>query len=158
VAALCAYAVALAPAEVRPLLVLPAAATVLLVVAAAVLRRPVLLPWGLALCLGLYAAGLLARGEALDLLAPVYAGVLLLAAELAYWSVETSVASETGGRLLGRAATAAGLALGTAALGSVLLAAAQVRPAGGPLVLAAGVAAAVGAFVLLARFAHGPPR
>lgn len=142
----------------RPLVGFPATGALLLVAVAAVTRWSDLLPWALALCLATYAAGLLAGRDALDPLAPAFAAGLLVAAELAYWSLESSAAPETRATLLRRAGVIAGLALATAALGGVLLAAAQVRPPGGPLVLAAGVAAAVASFVLLARFAHGPGR
>jgi hypothetical protein len=154
----CAYALALAPFEVRPLAAFPAAGSLGLLVVAAVMRWSDLVPWALAFALAAYAAGLLARGEGFDPLAPAYAAGLLLAAECAYWSLESRTTPETAATLLRRVAIVLGLALGTAAAGSVLLVAAQVRPPGGPLVLGAGVAAAVAAFVLLARFAQPSPR
>jgi hypothetical protein len=143
---------------VRPLVAFPAAAAVLLLAIAAVMRWGDLVPWALALCLATYAGGLLARGDGLDPLAPAFAAGMLVVAELAYWSLEGRTTPDTAGTALRRAGFVLGAALGTAALGSVLLAAGQIGPAGGPLVLALGVGAAVGAFVLLARFAHTPER
>ncbi|HVM17584.1 MAG TPA: hypothetical protein VM290_08400 [Gaiellaceae bacterium] len=115
-----------------------------------------LVAWGVALLVAAYAAGLLAASAGLDPAAPLFAGGLVAAAELAHWSVDSRGGAETTATALRHAAAVAGVALGTAALGSVLLAAALLRPPGGPLVLALGVVAAVAAFTLLVRVARPP--
>ena len=136
----------------------PAGAALFLVGAGVLLRAAAFLPWGLASCTGAYAAGLLASSAGIDLLSPLFAAGLLLAAELAYWSVEERTGRETIEVLARRLGVVLLLALGTALVGSLLLAAAQARPVGGPAVLALGVAAAVGILALLARLARAPGR
>ena len=126
-----------------------------LAAAAAVARRwPSLVAWAVAAALAAYAAGLAAAGAGLDPAAPFVAALLLLAAELAHWSIDEASLPLRGAVLRRRTAFLAGTAVATAGLGSLVLAAALVRPPGGPGLLALGVAGAVGAFALLARFAH----
>jgi hypothetical protein len=147
-----------APGALRPLVGFPAVAAAALVAVALLRGWAALLPWGLASCLATYTAALLAAAEGVDPLAPLFAAGLLLAAELAYWSLEERRGPQPRGVVARRAAVALALALATVGLGSILLAAALIRPPGGPAVLAVGVAAAVAAFALLARFAHAPER
>ena len=60
----------------------------LLLVAALVLARPALVPVAAIAVGGLYGAQLAIDGEPLDVLAPAVAAGLLLAVELAYWSID----------------------------------------------------------------------
>jgi hypothetical protein len=76
------------------------------------------LPWAIALLGAQYAASLLLRDAGIDGLAPLYAALLLLTAELAYWSLDAKPA--LGGVLL-RLGSLLGLSLGTIAVGAVLL-------------------------------------
>jgi hypothetical protein len=145
--------VSLAPAGARGFVAVPGLAGPVLLAAALALRAAALMPWGLGASGGAYAAGLIAAGAGLDPAAPLVAGALVLAAELAYWSLE-----EQGGRVsrkvvARRTALAALVALATAGAGAILLGFGEVRPAGGPLVLGAGLAAAVAATALIARLA-----
>ena len=98
---------------------------------------------GLSLCVAHYAAFLLERGE-IDPYAPLYAGGLFVAAELAYDAIEPRGARRSRTLLVGAlglaAATVALVYLGTASLST-----------GGLLVEVVGVGAAAAALALLAR-------
>jgi hypothetical protein len=100
---------------------------------------------GLSLAVAQYAAYLLERGDA-DSLAPLYAGGLLISAELAYDAIEPRGARERRAGfvvLLGVVAVVVALlALGAAAVST-----------GGLLVEVVGIGAAVGTLALLARLA-----
>ena len=94
-------------------------------------RRPAVLPWGLAGVGAAYAVLLGVRGG-VDRRAPVVAAALFAAAELGFWSVET-VAGRSGRAVeLRRLAVLVAAALGTTLVGGLLL------------VLAAGVGGGVG--------------
>jgi hypothetical protein len=82
-------------------------------------RWPDVLPWAIALLGGQYAASLLLRDAGIDPFAPLYAAVLFVTAELAYWGLEVKPAL---GGVVGRLASLVGLAFGTALVGAALLA------------------------------------
>jgi hypothetical protein len=112
-------------------------------------------PGGLAWAVGLlaveYLAALELRGARLDVAAPAYAGALFLCAELGWLGLE----ARAGGRpWLGRAFAIGVLALAGSGLGLLLLLAATVSLAGGPLLTGVGVAAACGVAVCLAWLAR----
>jgi hypothetical protein len=117
------------------------------------LRRPGAVPWTV-LALGvLYASTL--RG-ALDGWSIAVAVGLLLAAELAYWSIEDERRLRVERTVtLRRAAGIAGLAGATLAAGFLVLAAAGLRVRTGLPLTAAGAVAAAGLLLLVARLARG---
>ena len=93
----------------------------------------------------------------LDTLAPLLAAGLLLAAELAYWSLEERQNVRTEAReQLRRLAVVAALALGSLFVGAVLLAVADVARTRGLAVDLVGAAAAAGALLLLVLVARRP--
>jgi len=98
-----------------------------------------------------YSATLAVEDGALDARAPVIAAALFAAAELGYWSLEVrdAVADEPGAYLR-RLGLLAGLALGTLALGQLLLALVDVSERGGIAIEAVGVVAAVAALAIVA--------
>jgi hypothetical protein len=100
---------------------------------------------------GTYAVLFAAEGARLDRLAPVYAAGLLLVAELAFWSIESRVPAWSDPELLIWRLARRALAWAVAAvLGAVVVADAAAATGGGGLVLEAlGVAAAIGALVLV---------
>jgi hypothetical protein len=117
----------------------------LLLVAALVLERPSLVPAAALLVGGLYGAQLAIAGEPLDVLAPVVAAGLLLAVELAYWSIEERVRWEgdpgDGARRAALVALAGAGAFLVAALLLVLVDAVRARGLALDLVGAAAAAA-----------------
>jgi hypothetical protein len=118
------------------------------IAAGLVVRRGGLLTAGLALLGVGYAVSLLGRD--LDAAAPVYAGGLLLTAELAFWALEPGARVRFGrAATLRRAVFSGGLALAAAALGAVLLGVSSTRVGGGAVLEVLGVAA-VGAVVATA--------
>jgi len=130
------------------------ALAMLLLAAGLLLRIPAVVPAAIVL-IGLgYSATLAVQDGALDARAPVIAAALFAAAELGYWSLEVrdAVADEPGAYLR-RLGLLAGLALGTLALGQLLLALVDVSERGGIAIEAVGVVAAVAtlAIVALAR-------
>lgn len=90
-----------------------------LLVVALVGRWADVVPWAIALLGGQYAASLLLRDAGIDGFAPLYAALLLVTAELAYWGLEVK---PTLGGVARRLASLLGLALGTAAVGAFVLA------------------------------------
>ena len=98
---------------------------------------------GLSLCVAHYAAYLLERGE-VDPFAPLYAGGLLVAAELAYDTIEPRGARRS------RAVLVAALGLAAATVALIFLGTASLST-GGLLVEIVGVASAAAALALLAR-------
>ena len=110
-------------------------------------RWPELLPWALALLGAQYAAALLLRDGGIDALAPLYAAGLLVTAELAYWAVERGPAPTS--VVLARVGALLALALGTAAVGSLLLAASTGSGEGGLGLDLVGLAAATAALGLV---------
>lgn len=136
----------------------PAAAALVLAAGALALRASALVPWGLGACGAAYAAALIAAAAPLDLASPLYAAGLLVSAELVHWSLEDRGGRASGEVLARRAALVGALGLATAGAGAIVLGFAQVHPAGGPLVLAAGLGAAIAALALLVRLAAAAGR
>jgi hypothetical protein len=116
-----------------------------------VLRSGHVVGWALALLGAEYAVHFSAEGKVLDEITPAYAGGFLLVGELAFWSIESRVAAWSEPGLVGRRlmyVIASGAAATCVAAIALVLAAAS---GGGGLALeAGGVAAAIGALVLLA--------
>ncbi len=131
-----------------------AALALLALVSALVLGWPSLLPASLLLLGGLYGAQLALDDSALDGASPFFAAGLLVAAELAYWSLEEqgSVRADPG-ESLRRAAFVALLALGTLLGGSLLLVLTDGVRAGGLAVDLLGAIAA-GAVLLVVLLGH----
>jgi len=127
------------------------ALAMLLLASGLLLRIPAVVPAAIVL-IGLgYSATLAVQDGALDARAPVIAAALFAAAELGYWSLEVrdAVADEPGAYLR-RLGLLAGLALGTLALGQLLLALVDVSERGGIAIEAVGVVAAVAALAIVA--------
>jgi hypothetical protein len=116
-----------------------------LVAGALVLRRPLAIPFALALLVAPYVAMLAFEAEALDERAPVLAGALFATAELAYWSLELrGTLADEPGTYLRRVSLLALLALGTVVGGTAMLALVSGVGARGTAVDVAGAAAALG--------------
>ena len=116
-------------------------------------------PWALALLGGQYAAALLFRGGDIDPLAPLYAAVMLLAAELAYWGLETEPG--LGGRLVvvRRVGALLALVVGAATVGAVVLTASEGGVDSGAALPLVGLLAAAGTLGLVVWLAwHARPR
>ena len=114
---------------------------------------PSLFPWPLVVLAGLYAWTL--GGGEIDQWAPLYAGAFLAVAELAYWSVELRGRAQDAERLTERrAALIATLALLAVGAGGLVLAATSLDIGSGIAIDLLGVAAAVGALVVVARLAR----
>jgi len=131
----------------------------LLLASGLLLRIPAVVPAAIVL-IGLgYSATLAVQDGALDARAPVIAAALFAAAELGYWSLEVrdAVADEPGAYLR-RLGLLAGLALGTLALGQLLLALVDVSERGGIAIEAVGVVAAVAALAIVALARRGATR
>jgi hypothetical protein len=124
--------------------------------AGALLRSlPGLVPWALALLGGSYALALVLADGDLDARAGFVAAGLLLAGELAYWSVEARRwPLEHGAAARARLAGIVILALAAATAGTLLVAAGAAVPAGVQLVQVAGVLGAIGALLTLALLAR----
>jgi hypothetical protein len=121
--ALAAIAVARASDSVQRVEVRVAAIGLLALVAALVLGWTPLIPVSIVVVGGGYAAQLAIDDAALDTSVPVVAAGLLVAAELAYWSLEERDRVQgDGGDRLRRVVFVAGLGLGALLVGSVLLA------------------------------------
>jgi hypothetical protein len=130
---------------------------VLLLAAALAGRLAGLLPWALALAGAEYAAFLLIRERSIDGYAPIYGAGLLLAAELAYWSMEERVPGHPGEGLTFRRTTLVVTGcVAAGGIGGLILAMSEASVSGGLWLEALGVAAAVGALALLARLARAP--
>jgi len=132
-----------------------AALALLALLAALVLGWSPLVPVALLLAGGLYGAQLAIDDAPLDAAAPVVAAALLVAAELAYWSLEERerIPGDPGSSL-GRAALVAGIGAAALVVSALLLALVDVVSARGlafDLVGAAAAAAALAAVVLAAR-------
>jgi hypothetical protein len=125
-----------------------------LLVLGLVLRWPTTIPWSILLVGGGY---LLAReGSSLvDGWAAVIGVLLLLAAELASWSIEHHARIEAEASLVRhRIATLSTLIAAALLVNFMLLAAAGVAAASGVLLAAVGVAAAVAAVAVVLRLLH----
>jgi hypothetical protein len=92
-----------------------------------------------------------AEGARLDRVAPAYAAGLLLVAELAFWSIEGRIAAWTDPEVvIWRLARLALACVGAAVLGAIVIADAAAASGGGGLLLETlGVAAAIGALVVV---------
>jgi hypothetical protein len=133
--------------------VLALVAVVLLGLALAV-PAPSLFPWPLVLLAGLYTWAL--GGGEIDQWVPLYAGAFLAVAELAYWSVELRGRAQDAERLTERrAALIATLALLSVGAGGLVLAATSLEIGSGIGIDLVGIAAAVGALLVVARLARG---
>jgi len=119
-----------------------------------VLRWPTTIPWAVLASGGGYLAG--REGRALvDGWAAVFGVALLLASELATWSIEHDARIRTEPALLARRiATLAGLAGVAMLVNFLLLGTAAVSASAGVLLAAVGVAAAVGAVAVVLRLAR----
>ncbi len=126
--------------------------------AAIVLGWSPLVPLSLALLGAAYATHLALDDPTLDTAAPLVGAGLLLAGELAYWSVEEreSVVSEPGEQLR-RFALLVALALAALAAGAGLLAVADLARAGGIALDIIGAAAAAAALLVVVLFARRAP-
>jgi hypothetical protein len=135
----------------------PGAAALVVLAAAVVLGWPAAIAWALALLGTGYATGLAAAESAsgVDAGAPLYAGGLLLVAELSYWSLELrgSRREEPGAMFRRLLALSALAALSVAIGGFVVLVTAA--PARGGLVWDAfGVAAVAATLAIIAWLAR----
>ena len=135
------------------------AVALLALVAALVLAWPSLVPAALVLLGASYATQLAVDDEPLDFRAPLFAAGLLLAAELAYCSLEEreNVHGEPGDALR-RVGLVALLALGTLAVGAVLLVVTDAMRAGGLAVDLLGAAAAAALLLLVVAVARDAGR
>lgn len=116
-----------------------------------VLNLPAAIPTAVGLLGAEYVAILGFETEALDARAPLVAAALLVAAELAYWSLELRIpVVDEAGTYLRRVALLALLALGVIGVGAVVLTLVEVVAAGGVAVDIVGAAAALVALALLA--------
>ena len=124
---------------------------VVMLTAGLVARWPLLIPWSVLLAGGGY---LLAREghDAVDGWAAVIGVLLLLAAELASWSIEHDARIKAEPSLvLRRIATVAGLVAAALLVNFLLLATAGLAASAGVLLAAVGVAAAVASVAVVLR-------
>ncbi len=97
--------------------------------------------------------------DSVDPWTPVYAAALLLAAELAWWSIEPRVRSWTDdGLALRRLAAIVGVCAAGALLAALIVVVAGAPLRGGAGLELTGVAAAVAAVAVVALLAHRPVR
>jgi hypothetical protein len=116
-----------------------------------VLRWPSMVPWAIVFGGSAYAAAR-AGGDIVDGWAAVVGVLLLIAAELAFWSVEHDARIRTERSLaLRRVATLAGLVVCALVVDFLLLGTAAVSASSGVLLAAVGVAAAVAAIAVVVR-------
>ena len=140
------------------LLLVIGAAAVALLAAGLVLRWSGGLAIGIAL-LGAQQATRLALGpDALDQATPLIAGALLLAAELAWWSIEPRVpAWAEPGVAMRRVLTVFLTCVAATVVSAVVVVAAGARVGGGTLLLLTGIVAATAALGMLAYVARRSP-
>jgi hypothetical protein len=119
-------------------------------------RSSGLLPWALALAGAEYAVYLVIQKGTIDASAPVYAAGLLVAAELAYWSLERPVPSHEA-LVPRRISLVLAACLAAGGVGGVILTMAELSISGGLVLEILGVAAAVGALALVATLAREGP-
>ncbi len=132
-----------------------AAVGVLLLAGALVRPSPGLVPWALASLAAGYGLALVLSDADLDPRAGFVAAGLFLAGELALWSVEARRwRSEESAATRSRLAGVLVLALGAATIGTLLVAAGALVPAGAEAVQVVGVLGAVGALLTLALLAR----
>jgi hypothetical protein len=113
-------------------------------------RWPDVVPWAIALLGGQYAASLLLRDAGIDAFAPLYAALLLVTAELAYWGLEVK---PTLGGVARRLVGLVGLAVGAAAVGALLLGFSEGGDDRGFALQLVGLAAAAGVLALMTGLA-----
>ncbi|MBA2359305.1 MAG: hypothetical protein H0V84_12865 [Actinobacteria bacterium] len=151
-ALLVAGAPVLGAAGLERLVGLLGVAGLLLVSAALAAGMIGLLPWGVASLGGEYVAWLLVRGGEVDDRAPLYAGGLLLVAELGYWSLEHRGVAVSETPLTVRRLLTVALAVScSVVLGAALLGASAVELGGGVVLELAGVLGALGVLALVTR-------
>lgn len=127
----------------------------MLLLAAFVFARQSFVPWAVAGLGGEYAVALLLHGRTLDPQAPLAAAALFVIAELAYWSVELAAPTvDEEGALGRRAVIVAAGGLAALVVGAALLVLSALPARGGVALDAVGVAAATGAFALVAWLAR----
>jgi hypothetical protein len=130
----------------------------LALVAAIVLARPVLVPVAAVLVGGVYGAELALADAPLDVAAPAVAAGLLLAAELAYWSIEERRRwTGQAGEGLRRVAVVAVLAAGAFLMAACLLAVVDTVSARGLALDLAGAIAAAAVLVAILLLARAQP-
>jgi hypothetical protein len=128
-----------------------AAAGALGIAVAVTLRAPFLLPWALGVAAGGYLLGVERRSTA-DGWSAVVGAALLLAAELAFWSIDDDRRLRADrGLALRRSLGLAALVVLAALVGFVLVGTAAVATSAGLLATMVGVGAAVAALALLLR-------
>ena len=121
------------------------------------LRWPAAIPWSVLAAGGAYLAGREGR-SLVDGWAAVVGALLLVAAELASWSIEHDKRIRTERALvIRRSATLAGLACVALLVNFLLLGAAAVAASAGVVLAAIGVAAAVGAVAVVLRLVSTSP-
>ena len=137
--------------RLQPVALALAAIGVLALVLGLLARWPAAIGLALVSLGGTYTVLFEAEGSRLDRLAPAYATGLLLIAELAFWSIESRVPAWSDPELvIWRLARLALACAGAAVLGAVVIADASAASGGGGLFLETlGVAAAIGAVVLV---------
>jgi hypothetical protein len=130
----------------------------LLLVAALVLARPALVPLAAVLVGGLYGAELAIGDATLDMASPAIAAGLLLAVELAYWSIdERQRWKGDPGEGARRAAVVALLGVGALVLATVLLAVVDAVRASGLALDLLGATAAAAVLVTILVVARAQP-
>jgi hypothetical protein len=103
-------------------------------------------PWAIALLGGQYAASLLLESSGVDAFAPLYAALLVVTAELAYWGLEVKPALSGVARRLG---SLVALAAGTVVVGGLLLAFSEGGAERGFALQLLGILAAAGTLALV---------
>lgn len=115
------------------------------------LRTPIVIPWSIALTGAGYVVAR-ERHAVADSWAPIVGAALLLAAELAAWSIaHDRRIDEERGVILRQAGTVASVVIGAAFVGFVLVGAAGISASSGALPIVLGAAAAVAAVGLTSR-------
>ncbi len=137
--------------RLQPLALGLAVAGVFLLTFGLAVRWPSAIGFALVALGGTYAVLFVAEGTHLDHVAPAYAAGLLLVAELAFWSIESRVPAWSDPEVvIWRLARLALACVGAAVLGAIVVADAAAAGGGGGLLLETlGVAAAIGALILV---------
>jgi hypothetical protein len=128
-----------------------AAAALALLVAGLLLRLPITIPWSILLVAAAYLVGR-EGSSVVDGLAAVVGALLLLSAELGFWSIEHDARIRTEPSLALRRLTIIGaLVCGALLVDFLLLGTAAVSASAGVVLAALGVAAAVAAVAIVLR-------
>ena len=110
--------------------------------------------WTLLLLGFAYIVTLVASRAALDAWSPLYAGGLLLLAELAYWSVAERLPAQEDSSVIAQRATVIGVTvLSAVGFGALLFLIAGLPIAGGALLTTVGICAAVAALGVISALA-----